>query len=75
MSQDRLLTPQDAAELLNVTPSWIVRAAREKVIPCVYVGRFPRFRRESLVAWIEECEQTPTRSVEFRKYHPELGAR
>lgn len=39
-----LLTPAQVAGRLNVPLSWVYRAAREKTLPSVKVGRWVRFR-------------------------------
>jgi excisionase family DNA binding protein len=53
----RLLAPEEAAELLVVTPRQVLALARAGELPCVKVGRFVRFRRESLDRWVEESER------------------
>jgi excisionase family DNA binding protein len=53
-SPDRLLTDTEAAELLNVKPSWIGEAARQGRLPCIMLGRYRRFDRADLLAWLEE---------------------
>jgi excisionase family DNA binding protein len=51
---DRLLTDAEAAELLNVPKSWVGEAARQGRLPCVMLGRYRRFVRAELIAWVEE---------------------
>lgn len=41
---DRLLTPQEVAELLDVTERWLRRALAEGRLEVVKVGRLNRFR-------------------------------
>jgi excisionase family DNA binding protein len=48
-----LLTPQQAARLLNVKTSWIYEATRTHRLPCIRVGRHIRFTRGMLEDWIE----------------------
>jgi excisionase family DNA binding protein len=50
----RLLTPDDVAELLQVSVRWVLNAARDGDLPCVRVGRFPRFRPDDVRAFIEQ---------------------
>ena len=50
---DRLLTDAEAAELLNVPRSWIGEAARAGRLPHVMLGRYRRFDRADLLAWLE----------------------
>jgi excisionase family DNA binding protein len=51
----RLLTPDDVAEVLQVSVRWVLNAARDGELPCVRVGRFPRFRPADLRAFIEQA--------------------
>jgi excisionase family DNA binding protein len=48
----RLLTPDDVADVLQVTTRWVLNAARDGDLPCVKVGRYPRFRPEDVHAFI-----------------------
>jgi excisionase family DNA binding protein len=48
-----LLDAEAAAELLNVPASWVLAEARANRIPTVRLGRYVRFRRDDLQAWIE----------------------
>ncbi len=52
---ERLMTNEEAAELLQVTPgtlnTW--RCTRRYLIPYVKVGRRVRYRLRDLLAWIE----------------------
>ena len=47
-----LLRPEQAAELLNVKPSWIYDAARTNKLPCIRIGRHIRFTRAMLEDWL-----------------------
>ena len=53
---ERLLTPEEAAELLQVPLSWVYQHTRRRSldhIPFVKVGRYVRFREKDLFAYIE----------------------
>jgi excisionase family DNA binding protein len=54
---DRLLTASEVAELVGVSTRWIEDAARRDSIPHVRLGRFVRFRRESVLEWIARQER------------------
>jgi excisionase family DNA binding protein len=54
VAPDRLLTDAEAAELLNVPKSWIGEAARAGRLPHVMLGRYRRFDRGDLLAWLED---------------------
>jgi excisionase family DNA binding protein len=51
---DRLLTDAEAAELLAVPKSWVGEAARQGRLPCIMLGRYRRFDRADLLAWLEQ---------------------
>ena len=65
----RLLTVEEVAERLGVRKQWVWAQARAGRIPCVRLGRYKRFREETLEAWIRSLEAggeqervAPTRS-------------
>jgi excisionase family DNA binding protein len=51
-----LLTAGEVAEMLNVNTSWVHRYAREGKLPSIQLGRYHRFRRGSVLAWLDEQE-------------------
>jgi predicted DNA-binding transcriptional regulator AlpA len=59
MSDDRLLEPKDVAEMLRMTDAWVEDVSRRGVLPGFKPagGRYWRYRRETILAWIEEQEQ------------------
>ena len=54
-----LLDAKQAAELLNVPPSWILAEARANRIPHVRLGRYVRFDAVELAAWCKTQRQAP----------------
>jgi excisionase family DNA binding protein len=50
---DRLLDDAEAAAMLNVPKSWVGEAARAGRLPHVMLGRYRRFDRGDLLAWLE----------------------
>lgn len=52
-----LLTAEEVAELLQVNRSWVYNAARQDAIPHVRFGRYVRFRKQSIDAWLSERER------------------
>ena len=54
-----LLTPSDVAELLGVPKSWVYEQSRAGRIPTVTLGRYKRYRREAIEAWLDEIENGP----------------
>lgn len=62
-----LLTAEEVAEILSVKVSWVHRYAREGKIPCVQMGRYHRFRKESVLEWIKAQEQPATQRATSRR--------
>ena len=58
----RLLTVDEVAERLGVTKDWVWAQARADRIPHVQLGRYRRFREETLEAWLDEIETTAAAS-------------
>ena len=52
-----LLTAAEVADLLGVPASWVYEQARRGRIPTVPLGRYRRFRRAAVEAWIAELER------------------
>jgi excisionase family DNA binding protein len=64
---DRLLTAADVAELLCVPVSWVREHTRSGRIPHVQLGRYVRYREETLVSWVAEQE-----TAAFRRHRPQI---
>jgi excisionase family DNA binding protein len=62
-----LMTAPDVAAMLGVPVSWVYRETRLDRIPHVRVGRYRRYRREAIDAWIASLEQGGT---PYRHYSP-----
>jgi excisionase family DNA binding protein len=54
----RLYTAEQAAELLQVSPSWL-RKATARAIPCTFIGKHLRFSATDLAAIIAAGAYTP----------------
>lgn len=48
-----LLRPEEAAELLAVSPRWIYEAVRTGQLPCLRLGRQLRFTQRMLEEWLD----------------------
>jgi excisionase family DNA binding protein len=57
----RLMTAEQAGELLSVPASWLLREARAGRVPHVRLGRYVRFEAEGLETWWRARVQGPTR--------------
>lgn len=66
---DRLLDVDDVAALLNVPTRWVRQASRDGRLPCVRLGRYVRFDREDVLAWVE-AQKSGGRVAASRKHHP-----
>ncbi|MBA2383682.1 MAG: helix-turn-helix domain-containing protein [Actinobacteria bacterium] len=52
--------------MLGVPPRWVAAGAREGRIPCVRLGRYVRFDRGDVLAWLERCKH-PGRATTLRR--------
>jgi excisionase family DNA binding protein len=48
------LTIEEAAELLRVKVSWLYERTRLNEIPHTKLGKYLRFDRDELMAWVEQ---------------------
>lgn len=55
-SGTRLWTAEEVAELLGVSHEYVWQLSREGRIPTVSLGRTRRYRRESILAWLDRIE-------------------
>jgi excisionase family DNA binding protein len=53
---DRLITAAEAAAILNVSKAWVYEQTRRQRMPHVRLGRYVRYRRTTLDAWLQEQE-------------------
>lgn len=51
-----LLTAEQVARMLGVTPGWVYAQSRSGLIPTVTLGRYRRYRRGAIEAWVQEIE-------------------
>jgi excisionase family DNA binding protein len=62
---DRLLEAHEIAELLSVPVSWVRAETRAGRIPHLELGRYRRYDREAVLAWLES-----QRAGQWRKHQP-----
>ena len=62
---DQLLTADQVAALLSVPKSWVYTETRAGRLPHVKLGRYYRYARASIEAFVAGLEQGP---VPYRKY-------
>lgn len=51
-----LLTAEEVASLLRVTPAWVYAETRRHRIPHIRLGRYVRYRSEAIGLWMDELE-------------------
>jgi len=53
-----LLTADEVAVMLRMTKAWVYAQTRANRIPHVSLGRYVRYRRSAVLAWLGEIEQS-----------------
>jgi excisionase family DNA binding protein len=56
---DHLLTADDVAELMRVTRAWVYAETRRDALPHLRLGRYVRYRRSAIEAWMRTIERGP----------------
>ena len=51
------LTVKEAADLLRVPVSWLYERTRTNSIPHIKLGKYLRFDRDELTAWVDELKR------------------
>jgi excisionase family DNA binding protein len=67
---DRLLTAEELAQLLAVPTSWVREHTRSGAIPHLELGRYKRYDRDEVLAWVETLRKGGTGAPRFRRYDP-----
>ena len=62
---ERLLEAHEVAEMLSVPVSWVRAETRAGRIPHLELGRYKRYDREAVLAWLET-----QRAGQWRKHRP-----
>lgn len=66
---DRLLDANDVAAMLALPVRWVRQATRDGRLPHVKLGRYRRYDREDVLAWVE-AQKSGGRVSASRKHHP-----
>jgi len=69
---DRLLEAKEVAALLSVPVGWVREHTRSGAIPHVSLGRYIRYERADVLAWVEGLKAGG--GPQFRKHQPNLRA-
>jgi excisionase family DNA binding protein len=56
----RLLDAEEIAAYIGMTTDWVYREVRAGRLPHIRLGRYVRFRRESIDAWLDASERGGT---------------
>lgn len=72
-SRGDLLTAEEVAALLRVTPAWVYSETRRHRIPHIRLGRYVRYRRDALIAWMDQLEDQPSTDSAGRSSRPQDG--
>ncbi|MFZ0378751.1 MAG: helix-turn-helix domain-containing protein [Solirubrobacteraceae bacterium] len=59
LALSRLLEADDVARYIGMTTDWIYREVRAGRMPHIRLGRYVRFRLESIDAWLAARERGP----------------
>jgi excisionase family DNA binding protein len=53
---DEVITADEVAALLRMTPAWVYSETRRNRIPHMRLGRYFRYRRSAIEAWMSAME-------------------
>ncbi len=53
---EQLLSAEEVAEMIGMTKGYVYDLSRRGRIPSITFGRHRRYRRESVVRWLEDLE-------------------
>lgn len=67
---DHLLDASEVAALLNVPVGWVREHTRTKSMPYIELGRYRRYERAEVLAWLEHCRRGG--GPAFRKHLPKV---
>ena len=65
--RDQLLTADEVAELMQVTRAWVYAETRRNALPHLRLGRYVRYRRAAIEAWMLAVERGPGRPANQRE--------
>jgi excisionase family DNA binding protein len=69
---ERLLNAAEVAEFLAVPESWVREHTRRGSMPRIHLGRYIRYRRDAVLAWIDSLESSGGRGSSVRARSPRV---
>ena len=63
MSEDRLLSTREVAEILAITLSWVHEATRDGRLPHIALDRYRRYRRDEIEVFLEHARSGGARRL------------
>ena len=63
---DQLLTARQVAQLLAVPESWVREATRQNTLPHLRLGRYRRYLRADILAWLQDQKHGHGRLASLR---------
>lgn len=70
---EKLLTADEVADMLAVPVGWIREHTRSGALPCLVLGRYRRYDRAEVLAWLEHCRSGG--GPAFRRHRPKVAAK
>jgi excisionase family DNA binding protein len=64
---DRLLTAAEVADILALPESWVREATRAGRLPHLKLGRYRRYSRQAIEAWLEEQQAGPPPTAQRKR--------
>jgi excisionase family DNA binding protein len=66
VSASDVITADEVAALLRMTPAWVYAETRRGGIPHMRLGRYVRYRRSAIEAWMSGLEECPAPALPAR---------
>jgi excisionase family DNA binding protein len=60
--EEALLTVESLSDYLHVSKQWVYERVHLKEIPCIKVGKFPRFKKSEIDFWLETLKVPSSRA-------------
>lgn len=67
VSSHEILTPEEVAALLRTSTGWVYEKCRRRQkdpLPCLRLGRYLRFEKQTVLAWARNHSNPAARKIE-----------